>query len=225
MARNVASLADSPRPTSDKSEVWSPAQLRTFLCSVEGARLYALWILAATTGMRRGELAGLRWADVDLKAGRVRISQTRVSVGYQVVTTTPKSASSTRGFALDPNTVAALKSWHVQHRRERLAWGPAWTNSGLVFGREDGRPYHPQRITQMFLRDAKAAKLPGIRLRDVRHSYVTAALEAGVPLKVISGRLGHSSINITANLYQHVTEQVDQDAADRTAAFILGGAV
>ncbi len=94
----------------------------------------------------------------------------------------------------------------------------------MVFGKEDGTPYHPQRITQAFARKAKTAGLPPIRLHDVRHSYATAALEAGVPLKVVSERLGHSSYTITADLYTHVIERVDQDAADRTAAFILGSA-
>ena len=187
-------------------------------------RLYALWMLAITTGMRRGELGGLSWSDLDLESGRVTISQTRVSVGYEVVTTTPKSKSSKRSFLLDPATVTALKAWKRRRKAERLAWGPGWIDTGLVFGKEDGTPYHPQRITQAFARKAKAAGLPAIRLHDVRHSYATAGLEAGVPLKVMSERLGHSSISITGDLYTHVTEQSDQDAADRTAAFILGSA-
>jgi integrase len=141
-----------------------------------------------------------------------------------VVTTTPKSTSSKRAIGLDPATVTALKAWKSQQTKERLAWGPGWTDTGLVFGKEDGTPYHPQRITQAFARKVKAAKLPAIRLHDVRHAYATAALEAGVPLKVISERLGHSSIQITGDTYQHVRRQVDQDAADLTASFILGGA-
>ena len=224
VARNVASLADSPTSENARSDIWSAAQLDAFLSSVKEDRLYALWMLAITTGMRRGELGGLSWSDLDLESGRVTISQTRVSVGYEVVTTTPKSKSSKRSFLLDPATVTALKAWKRRRKAERLAWGPGWIDTGLVFGKEDGTPYHPQRITQAFARKAKAAGLPAIRLHDVRHSYATAGLEAGVPLKVMSERLGHSSISITGDLYTHVTEQSDQDAADRTAAFILGSA-
>ena len=224
VARNVASLADGPTPESAPSDVWTAEQLDTFLNSVTEDRLHALWMLAITTGMRRGELCGLPWSDLDLKAGRVTISQARVSVGYKVVTTTPKSKSSKRSFALDPDTVSALKLWKRQQVEERLAWGPGWVDAGLVFSREDGTPYHPDRLTKMFVRKAKAAGLPPIRLHDVRHSYATAALEAEVALKVVSERLGHSSTTITADLYTHVLERVDQDAADRTAAFILGSA-
>jgi integrase len=224
VARNVAALADGPRPNGSKRDVWSPDQLRTFLDSVKSDRLYALWLLAVTTGMRRGELCGLRWTDLDLEAQRLHVAQTRVSVGYEVVTTSPKSASSDRSFGLDPATVAALKAWKRQRTEERLAWGPGWTDTGLVFGKEDGTPYHPQRITQAFARKVKAAKLPPMTVHDVRHAYATAALEAGVPIKVLSERLGHSSIQITGDTYQHVRQQVDQNAADLTASFILGDA-
>lgn len=144
VARNVASLADGPRPGGSKRDVWSPEQLRTFLAFVAKDRLYALWLLAATTGMRRGELCGLRWEDLDLEAGRLNVSQTRVSVGYEVVTTSPKSASSSRAIGLDPATVAALKGWKRQQTKERLAWGPGWTDTGLVFGKEDGAAHHPR---------------------------------------------------------------------------------
>ncbi len=200
VVRNVAALADGPRPSKSRTEVWSGVQLDTFLDSVKKDRLYALWMLDITTGMQRGELCGLRWSDLDLEAGRVTVSQARVSVGYEVVTTTPKSTSSARSFALDPDTVSALKSWSVQQGAERLAWGPGWMDTGLVFGKRDGTPYHPQRVTQAFARKAKAAGLPAIGPHDVRHSYATAGLEAGVPLKVMSDRRGHSSISITADL-------------------------
>ncbi len=93
---------------------------------------------------------------------------------------------------------------------------------GVRQGKEDGTAHHPQRITQTFARKVKAAGLPAIRLHDVRHAYATASLEAGVPLKVLSERLGHSGIQITGDTYQHVRQQVDQDAADLTASFILG---
>jgi len=224
VARNGASVADAPSPARRQTDVWSPEQLRTFLKNVASERLYPMWLVFMTTGLRRGELAGLRWRDLDLDAARLTVAQTRVSVGCRVYTTTPKSDSSKRSFALDPATVKALKAWKSQQAQERLAWGPAWTDTGLVFGKADGTAYHPQRFTQMFASKAKAAKLPPIRLHDTRHSYASACLDAGVPLKVLSERLGHSSIAITADIYQHVSEKVDQDSADRASSFILKGA-
>jgi integrase len=202
--------------------VWDASQLRVFAASVAEDRTYALWQLAMSTGLRRGELAGLRWEDLDLGAGRLRVAVTRTVVSYRVVDGDPKSATSKRAIGLDPGTVAALKAHKARQATERLAWGPAWADNGLVFVQEDGQPYHPQRLSKMFGQAAHKAKLPPIRLHDLRHSYATAGLEAGVPLLVMSRRLGHSSLAITADTYSHVLPQVDQDAADRTAAFIFG---
>jgi len=103
-----------------------------------------------------------------------------------------------------------------------MAWGPAYQETGLVFTWENGKAIHPERVTEWFQRHTKAAGLPRIRLHDIRHSYATAALEAGVPLKVVSARLGHSNINITADTYSHVLDRMDQAAAVQAAEAILG---
>jgi len=222
LSRNVAAAADPPRPSSEKRVPWSADQLRAFAASVAEDRLAALWQLAMTTGMRRGELAGLRWQDVDLDAGSIRVSSARVVVNYAVVTGSPKSASSERTIGLDAGTVQALRTHRRRQLEERMAFGPEWPETGLVFVKEDGAPYHPDNLTRAFAAAARKAGLPAIRLHDVRHSYATAGLEAGVTMKVMSDRLGHSTISITADLYSHVRPKVDQDAADRTAAYIFG---
>lgn len=222
--RNVAADADPPKPRNQLRPPWDGDQLRAFAAAVTEDRLSALWQLAMTTGMRRGELAGLRWSDVDLDAGRLRVAATRVVVSYRVVETTPKSKSSARTIGLDAGTVAVLRSHRKRQLEERMAWGAGWTDTGLVFTKEDGSGLHPDWITRTFQRATEKAGLPVIPLHALRHSYATAGLEAGVPLKVMSERLGHSTISITADLYSHVREQVDQDAADQVAAFIFGGA-
>jgi len=222
ISRNVAVLADPPQPAKKDKAIWNAEQLRAFAASTADDRLAALWVLAMSTGLRRGELAGLRWIDLDLEASKLRVAAARVVVNYQVVDETPKSKSSARTIGLDPLTVAALKAHHRRQLEERMAWGSAWTDSGLVFTREDGLGLHPERVTRMFQAAAGRAQLPVIPLHGLRHSYATAGLEAGVPMKVVQQRLGHSSIAITADLYSHVREQVDQDAADRTATFIFG---
>jgi integrase len=222
LSRNAATHANAPQPVKVEMSVWDASQLRVFAASVAEDRTYALWQLAMSTGLRRGELAGLRWEDLDLGAGRLRVVVTRTVVSYRVVDGDPKSATSKRAIGLDPGTVAALRAHKARQAAERLAWGPAWTDNGFVFVQEDGQPYHPQRLSKMFAQAARKAKLPLIRLHDLRHSYATAGLEAGVPLLVMSRRLGHSSLAITADTYLHVLPQVDQDAADRTAAYIFG---
>ena len=134
---------------------------------------------------------------------------------------TPKSKSSARTIGLDPLTVTAFKAHRKRQIEERMAWGSAWTETGPVFVREDGLGLHQERITRMFQAAARHAHLPVIPLHGLRHSYATAALEAGVAMKVISERLGHSGLAITA-LYSHVRPQVGQDAADKTATYIFG---
>ena len=219
-ADNSTVRAARPRASAPEPVIWTADQTRTFLDSQRDDRLSALWRLAAMTGLRRGELAGLRWADLDLEAGTLRVSATRVVVDYKVIASEPKTEGSRRTIALDPATVAALKGHRSRQREERMKWGIPWDLSGLVFTRENGEGYHPQRFTQMLAARAKKAGLPPIKLHALRHGHATTALEAGVPLKVVSDRLGHSSIAITADTYSHVSVEVDRAAADQIAAVV-----
>jgi integrase len=224
LPRNVAGAADLPKGMTPEMHVWSPEQLRAFLAQVRHDPLYAAWLLFATTGMRRGEVAGLRWPDVDLDAGRVSPRRPRVVVNYEVVVSEPKTAKGRRSLALDPATVAALREHRRRQLEQRLAVGPRWQDSGLVFTWPDGRPIHPERFSRWFEQHARAAGLPKIRLHDVRHSYATAALAAGVPAKVVSERLGHATIAITMDTYSHVLPGLDAQAAGAVARLILGDA-
>ncbi len=224
LARNVAAAADLPKGMAPEMHVWSPEQLRAFLDHVRNDRLYGAWLLLATTGMRRGEVAGLRWVDVDLDAGRVSPRRPRVVVNYEVVVSEPKTAKGRRSLALDPATLAALREHRVRQLEDRLAVGPRWQDSGLVFTWPDGRPLHPERFSRWFEQHARAAGLPRIRLHDVRHSYATAALAAGIPAKVVSERLGHANIAITMDTYSHVLPGLDAQAAGTVARLILGDA-
>jgi integrase len=222
VGRNAARLADVPAVARPKLRVWSPEQTRGFLSAVASDRLFAAWLLAATTGMRRGELLGLRWADVDLDVGVLRVTQARVRAGNQVVAGEPKTARGRRTIALDPATVAALRQHRKRQAEERLLAGPRYADSGLVFTMPDGSPIHPNRFGLWFRRRAHAAGLPAIRLHDMRHSYATAGLAAGVPPKVMSERLGHATVAFTLDTYTSALPAMDKSAADVVAALILG---
>jgi integrase len=222
VVRNVADAVDLPKVITPEMQVWSPEQLRAFLTHVRADRLFAAWMLFATTGMRRGEVAGLRWTDVDLGAGQVKVVKPRVAVRYKVHVSEPKTLKGKRWLALDPATVAALREHRAHQAEERLMVGPGWVESGLVFTWPDGRALHPERFTRWFQQQARDAGLPKIRLHDVRHSYATAALAAGVPAKVVSERLGHANIAITMDTYSHVLPGMDERAASAVARLILG---
>jgi len=182
----------------------------------------ALWYLVALSGMRRGEVCGLRWPDLDLQAGVASVSNALVLVGNKAVDSTPKTASSRRMVALAPQVVAVLAEWQQQQAREREHAGDAWRRGGdYVFTWQDGSPVRPDYVTRDFRRVAKAAGLPVIRLHDLRHGYATISLQRGVHPKVVADGLGHSSIDVTMDVYSHVIPSVQRQAADMIAGAIL----
>lgn len=220
--RNVASLADPPRVPKPKLTIWSAKQLGAFVEAVAEERDYALWHVYATTGVRRGEALALTWPNLDLDSARLHVTESVTTMGGETVTGEPKSGASRRTIALDRRTVAVLREHRRRQLGDRMAWGPAWNETGLVFAREDGSALSPNAVSKRFAALVKRAGLPPIRLHDVRHSYATAALAAGAPVKVLSQRLGHSDIAITLRVYQHVMPGDDAAAAALAAAAILG---
>jgi integrase len=219
--RNVADLADPPRLTTPEMKTWTGEQVRTFLDSVSDDRLQAAWLLMCTTGVRKGELLGLRWKDVDLEGARLAVRQTLTSIGYGTEFAEPKTRRSRRQIALDRRTVAALREHRTRQNAERRAWGPAWTDTGLVFTREDGLPIHPDQFQQVFERLVRKAGVPRINLHGLRHTHATLALKAGVHPKIVSERLGHSSVAFTMDVYAHVVEGMQEQAADAIVALIF----
>ncbi len=217
--RNAAEDAQPPRVSRPKLTVWTPEQMRTFVRHVQEDRFFALWMLAATTGMRRGELAGLLVSDIDLEHARVTPSRPRVSVDGQVLDSDTKTEAGHRVMALDPRTARALRQYVATWGEERRLLDQA---SLLLFVWPDGTPLHPDTITSRFHRHVAAAGLPRIRLHDVRHSYATAALASGTSPKIVSERLGHANAAFTMQTYMHVIPGMDAAAASEVAALIFG---
>jgi integrase len=223
LQRNVADQADPPtiRSTAPEMKTWTADELAQFLNFVSDDRLYAAWVVAATAGLRRGEVLGLRWIDIDLDASRLSVQQTLVSVAYETRFSVPKTARSRRSVSLDATTVAALRAHRKRQLEERMSWGQAYRDSGLVVTREDGTLVHPDRFTQMFDKHVKHSGLPRIRLHDLRHTHATLALAAGVHPKVVSERLGHATVAFTLDVYSHAVPALQEEAADRVAALIF----
>ena len=200
-------------------QAWSAGELRAFLEVTDRDRLAPMWRVFAYTGMRRGEAAGLLWRDVDLKGGTIAVRRGLVVVGAEVVETTPKRGRA-RVVNLDSGTVAVLAAWKKRQARERDAWPGAWPAEHRVFTMEDGAALHPDRITEAFRRHVRAAGVPAIRLHDVRHTAASLMIASGVPVKVVSERLGHADVAFTMRVYQHVLPGMQQEAADSFAALI-----
>jgi integrase len=226
---NPATAADVPSVAAqgDRHEqihTWPRAVLADFLLRSKDHRHATAWLLLATTGLRRGEALGLGWQYVDLEEGRLSVVRilTEVAADGRPVWSDPKTRRGRRVIALDPATVAALKALRTEQARERLAVGPGYVDHGLVFCRPDGTPWHPDRFTRTFQRKVRELGLPMIRLHDLRHTWATLALESDIHPKVVSERLGHSSVSITLDIYSHVSPAMQTDAADRVAALFTG---
>jgi integrase len=201
-------------------KTWSRDELARFLAIVREDPRFALWRLAATTGLRRGEVLGLRWHDVELEAGRLRVTQQRVRGANGLGYGPPKTAKGRRSVALDPATAAAVRAHRVRQAEERLAFGPGYEDADLVFARADGSPEDPDGISSIFARLVRLAGLPRIRFHDLRHTHATLALAAGIHPKVVQERLGHSSITVTLDTYSHAIPAMQEDAAARVAALV-----
>lgn len=215
--------------------------MHAFLVSVEADRLHALWRLLLTTGMRREEVIALRWSDIDLQASTVTVEWAFAKVGKRWVWKRPKSHprarhnAGCRKLALDAKTVAALKAWRSAQLGERLAAGPSWTEDvgylfeypdgrptqiNLVFRQPNGAPHRPDYYSDRFARLARKAELPPIRFHDIRHSYATMMLASGTHVKIVSQRLGHTTIAQTLDLYSWCLPAHDEQAAVEGAAIL-----
>jgi len=215
--RNVARLMNPPcHGVAPEQRCWNEHELRQLLHVAMQHRLGpAVW-LAAMTGMRRGEVLGLRWPDIDLDASTLSIRRSVSCTGYQVHTTPTKTRTSRRAVDLDDSTVAMLREWQCRQHDEL----GAEFSDRMVFTRGDGQPIHPHALSQTFERLQHAAGVPTIRLHDLRHTHATLMLKHGVPLKVVSGRLGHSTPAFTMAVYQHVLAGMQRDAANVFARLV-----
>jgi integrase len=212
---NVASKVELPKVTKSKIQIWEPAQAAAFLRAAAQHRLGALFELEVRTGLRRGELCGLRWEDVNLEEREITARVQLTQVGGDVVEGVIKTdAGQDRVISLDDVAVRALVAWKLHQEIERAEAGAAWQETGRVFTMEDGRELRPAYASRLFDKIVSSTELPDIRFHDLRHLHASMLISKNVPLAVVSKRLGHSTIAVTADLYGHLMRDANRAAAN-----------
>ena len=224
IGRNVAKLALPPRIPRREVRPLTPEQARTFLAAIAGERLRALYLVALGVGLRQGEILGLRWSDVDLLAGTIRVRQALQRVEGVFTFVEPKSATSRRLVPLPAIVREAL----LAHRERRSADGAGRARTSaefadLVFTTTVGTPIDGISVTRRFQRILNAAGLPHQRFHDLRHACASLLLAQGVPARVVMETLGHSQISLTLNTYCHVIPALGREAAERMDEVLTRG--
>ncbi|MFD9967173.1 tyrosine-type recombinase/integrase [Streptomyces sp. NPDC059017] len=223
--RNVARNVRTGTPRPRRFEPLTTDEARRLLTTAQGHRLHALFELALHTGLRKGELLGLRWEDLDLDRGTAAVRRTLQRTSNAGLHTLPtKTRASERRIALPTRCLHSLKHHHQQQQREREAAGTTWQDSGHVFATTQGRAIDPTNLTRAFTTLLRRAGLRRIRFHDLRHSTATLLLEQGVELVVIKELLGHAHIGVTATVYAHVRLRLQRDAIDTLSTALDGPA-
>lgn len=216
--RNVAHRTRSRQrpPASGAARTWTAKELCSFLAAARGQRLYPALHLASHTGMRRGEVVGLKWSDLSIPHARLSVSRTLQNVGGRPVESGVKTRTSRRSVELDCATLDELIRWRRRLERDGLPCGP----DDWMFCNSAGRFLNPESISQLFDRIVQRSGLPRIRLHDLRHTHASLLVADGIAVKVVSERLGHAHPAFTMHTYQHLLPGMSGAAAERFAALV-----
>ncbi len=224
LTRNPAVMAGPPKLRQREVQVWDEEQVRLFLAGAKrSSRYYALYLTAILTGMRAGELAGLRWQDCDLTFGVASVRQTFYRLGGRQLFKAPKTAASRRAVALSAAVVETLGAVRADQEENRRLLGAEYHDHGLVFCQADGKPLHMHNVVRRdFRATMKAAGVPRLRFHDLRHLHASYLARAGVPAKVAQERLGHATPGFTMQVYTHTLAGQQEAAARAVEEHILG---
>ncbi len=211
--RNVCALLETPQHRSKPGQSWTEDEANRFLAKARQHFLHPLWALELATGLRRGELIGLRWQDVDLTAGTIHVQQEIVIVYGKPVVSEPKTDSSRRRMGIPADVVQALREHRIlwDQRREQAR---SWDDGDLVFCTRDGKPLNPNNLYRYYNQLIEAAGVRKIRLHDARHTHGTIMVAKGVSIRAVADRLGHSKTSVTLNTYSHVLPTMRDEALE-----------
>jgi integrase len=201
---------------------WEVEQVKTFLDTASTHRLGALFELAVWTGMRRGEILGLRWSDVNLERGTITVRNNRTNAGTALVENAPKTSAGRRTVSYNAFVGGALLEWQLRQQAEHKALGTKWDNNTYVFTYEDGRPLLPQYVSRTFDKLREQAGLPRMSFHGLRHESASLLLANGADIGLVSKMLGHASLAITSDLYTHLIGRADREASTKAAEAVHG---
>jgi len=220
-------FVDPPRLVKPEMRVWDEEQVRLFLAEARrSSKFHDLYLTAILTGMRQGELLGLRWRDIDFTLGVASVRQTFLRIGGRKLFKEPKSGKSRRPVALPPMLVEVLRGLSKQRTDQRNTLGTEYQDHDLVFSQPNGEPLHAHNIVQRdFNKTIKKAGLPRIRFHDLRHTHATHLLRSGIHPKIVQERLGHSNPAFTMQIYSHVLPGMQEEAAQKLEERLLGKSV
>jgi integrase len=220
IVRNVARIVETPTVERQEVRPLDAAEARMLLRTARSHRLYALWLLLVSTGLRRGEVLGLTWSDIDLVNGQLRVRRNLQRIRRELIFGTPKTARSLRTISLPKRCVQALTEHQAAQEQERKVAGGKWKPvdeqpTGLVFTTATGRATDPRSLNRMLTVLCRDAKVRRVRVHDLRHTCASLLLAQGVDARTIMETLGHSTITMTLDTYAHVMQTTLQAAADR----------
>lgn len=220
VTRNVADAVRPPKLERHEMATWGSTDVERFLSESMGSRYHLIFKLALYTGLRRGELLGLRWSDLNLDRHELTVRQTLIDRNGKLEFGHPKSHRSRRPVEFTSALSAELREHRARQHTERLRAGSMWQHYDLVFATPLGGPVQPSNLARAFRAITRAAGLPPIRFHDLRHTHATLLFAAGAHPKVVAERLGHGSITLTLDTYSHVMPGMQRDAVDRLDAFL-----
>lgn len=220
--KNIINAVDPPRKELKEIQTWDIQTVRLFLSKIKGEYLRIVYVLALYTGMRKGEILGLRWKDIDFENKKISIRQTLYRTREGIIFQEPKTKTSRRMISVPDYVIDELKSHRIQQNKWKLQLGEAFVDKNLVVTNPMGNPMDPRGVKRNMDKLMKEIDVPIIRFHDMRHTHATIMLQLGEHPKVVSERLGHSKVPVTLDIYSHVTPDMQKESADKFAIAIEG---
>lgn len=217
---NPCDLVNTPKATKQEMNYWNPDKITSYLELLKESTLYPAIFLAVHTGMRAGELCGLKWGDINLKDGFLKVERTLQRIDGKLTEKIPKTIKSKRIITLLPSTIEFLENMKSKDNNNSKIINLKYSKNSYVLSWEDGRPMDPHYLSQKFPKLLEENKIPKVRFHDLRHTHATLLLKLGTNPKVISERLGHSTVSFTLDTYSHVNIDMQKEEVSKANNFL-----